>query len=102
MKLIEKISEHISEEIHDATCYARWAVEEKENNSSLADVLYSLSQDEIKHATMLHGEVVRIIEQYRRDHGDPPSNMMAVYDYLHKKEIEKMAEAKNYQAIYKG
>ena len=101
MKLIEKISEHISEEIHDATCYAKWAVEEKDNNSSLADVLYSLSQDEIKHAIMLHGEVVRIIEQYRRDHGDPPSNMMAVYDYLHKKQIEMAAEVKTLQSMFK-
>ena len=102
MRIIEKISDHISDEINDAMCYARWALEEKETNGSLADVLYSLSLDEAKHATMLHNEVVRMIEQYRRDHGEPPERMLAIYEYLHKKEIDKLAEAKHYQALYKG
>ena len=102
MKLIEKISDHISDEISDAKCYAKWALKEKESNGSLADVLYTLSLDEMKHATMLHNEVVRIIENYRREHGEPPAAMLAVYEYLHEKEIEKMAEAKHLQALYKG
>ena len=102
MKLIQRISEHIEDEIGDSKMYAKWALEEKDSNSSLADVLYTLSQEEAKHANMLHNEVVRIIEAYRREHGDPPAEMMAVYDYLHKKAIDKMAEAKQYQALYKG
>lgn len=102
MKVIEKLSEHIDEEISDAKCYAKWAIKEKETNSSLADVLYSLSLDEVKHANMLHNEVTRIIEAYRREKGDPPPSMLAVYEYLHKKEINKMAEVKHYQSLYKG
>ena len=102
MKIIEKISDHIDDEISDARCYAKWALEEKEAHGSLAEVLYSLSQDELKHATMLHGEVVRLIEQYRREHGDPPPEMMAVYEYLHRKEIERTAEVRQYHTLYKG
>jgi hypothetical protein len=50
---------------------------------------------------MLHNEVVKIIEHHRSTHGAPPAEMMAVYDYVHKKHIEKAAEAKRYQEMYK-
>ena len=68
---------------------------------SLAQVFYSLSTQEEAHHAALHNEVVKIIEQYRKDHGAPPAAMMAVYDYLHKKHIEKAADAKRYQEAYK-
>ena len=51
---------------------------------------------------MLHNEVVKIIEQYRKERGAPPASMMAVYDYLHKQHIEKAAEAKRYQDAFKN
>ena len=101
MKLIKKLSDHIEDEIRDATCYAKWALEVKDENRGLADVLYSLSLDEMKHMNLLHGEVVKVIEEYRRTEGEPPALMMAVYDYLHGKHIEAAQEAKNYQAMYR-
>lgn len=53
------------------------------------------------HITRLHDEVVRIIETYRAEKGEPPADMLAIYNYLHKKHIEKVAEIKRYQEMYK-
>lgn len=69
---------------------------------SLAQVFYTLSTQEDSHQAALHAEVVKLIEQHRRTKGEPPASMLAVYDYLHKQAIEKMAEVRRYQDIYKS
>jgi hypothetical protein len=102
MKLIKELEELIEDEVHDVKKYAKMAVELKADHPQLAQVLYTISAQEEGHQQMLHGEVVRIIEQYRREHGEPPAAMMAVYDYVHKKHIERMAEAKRYQEMYRS
>ena len=42
-----------------------------------------------------------MIEGYRKTHGEPPAAMMAVYEYVHKKHIERLEEARRYQEMYK-
>ena len=101
MKIIKKLSEHIEEELEDSECYAKWALEVKDERRSLADVLYNLSLEEFKHMQILHDEVVKIIEEYHKEHGEPPESMKAVYDYLHEKQLEEAQEVKSYQALYR-
>lgn len=50
---------------------------------------------------MLHTSVVGFIEDYRRTKGEPPPSMMAVYEYLHDKQIEEAAEVKNMQSMFR-
>ena len=101
MKIIEKIVDRIDEEIHDSKEYAKLATEVKESHPALSHVLFTISAQEDTHQAMLHEQVVKLIEQYRREHGDPPAAMMAVYEHHHRKSMEKLAEARRYQDIYK-
>lgn len=100
MKIIETLSEKISEEIHDAESYAQLAIETREAHPDLARTLYELSVEEMGHMSRLHTAVTAIIEQYRKEKGEPPAAMMAVYEYLHKQQIGKAAEAKAMQSLY--
>ena len=100
MKLIERLSDKISEEIKDANCYAMMALELRDERRPLADMLLTLSSEEMRHESMLHDAVVSIIDEYRRTKGEPPADMLAVYEYLHRKQIEAAAEVKNLHAMY--
>ena len=101
MKIIQKLSDMIEDEIDGALCYARKAAERKVEHPKLAETLYELSREEQTHINRLHDEVVRIIEEYRKEKGEPPAAMLAVYEYLHKRHIEKAQEIKRYQSIFK-
>ena len=50
---------------------------------------------------MLHTQVARIIEAYRKDKGDPPEGMMAIYNYVHEEQIDAVKEVKVLLAMYK-
>ena len=102
MKLIKELEELIEEEIHDVKKYAKMAAELKGEHPALAQVLYTLSTQEDSHQSVIHGEVVKIIEDYRRKHGTPPAAMQAVYDFMHRRHIDNLAEARRYQEIYKN
>ena len=102
MKLIKLLEEKIEDEIHDIKEYAELAAEVKDEHPSLAQVLYNISVQEDAHHAALHGEVVKLIEEHRRKHGEPPAAMMAVYEYVHKMHVEHLAEARRYQDVYKS
>ncbi len=102
MKIIKELSEMINEEIEDAEKYAKKALMYKTERQELSRTFYNLANEELGHATTLHGAVVGIITKYREEHGDPPEAMMAVYNYLHEKQIEKVAKVNAMLAQYKG
>ena len=102
MKLIKELEELIEEEIRDVKKYAKLAAEVKDDHPGLAQVFYNLSAQEDTHQAALHDEVVKIIEAHRRTHGEPPAAMMAIYDYVHQKHIDALADARRYQDVYKN
>ena len=102
MKLIKELSEMIEDELDGACEYAKGALKLKEEHPSLAKTFYDISLDEVKHIDMLHGEVKKIIEMHRKEQGEHPAPMMAVYEYLHDKHIEMANRIKAYQMEYRG
>lgn len=102
MKIIEWLSEQIEEEINDGHKYAEKAMLCKKDYPKLADTLMKISEQEMQHMAMLHNEVVDIIEDYRKKNGEPPADMLAIYDYLHRKQIEKSANVKAMQTQYRS
>lgn len=100
MEIIRRISEKIDEELHDADKYIKCAYKVEEEYPELADTYYQLSLEEMKHVTMLHDAVVRIINNYKRDH-EVPESMQILYDYLHDRQIKWAAKIKAKQEQYK-
>jgi Mn-containing catalase len=101
MKLIKELTERIEEEIDGAEEYVKEAIKLKHEHPSLAKTLYDISNQEMSHIDMLHAEVVKLIEEHRRTHGEPPAPMMAVYQYLHERHIDKVNTIKFLQAEYR-
>ena len=101
MKLIKELAELIEDEIHDVEKYSKMALDLREDHPGLAHTLHNIAAQEDGHQAMLHSEVVKLIQEYRQEHGEPPAAMLAVYEYLHKRHIEKLAEARRYMDMYK-
>lgn len=102
MKLIEKLSDQIEEELCDAEKYIDCAIKLKFERPAMANTYAKISGEEIGHANLLHELVVTLINEYRAKNGDPPEKMQGIYEYLHRKHMEKANEIKIKQALYKG
>ena len=101
MRLIEELSDLISEEIDDAERYAKRALDHRDAQPGVAKLFNTLAMQELDHAESLHGVVVDVIAEYKRDHGEPPADMMAVYNYLHKRQTAHLADVKAMIAAYR-
>ena len=102
MKIIKCLSEKIEDELQDAQDYIDLAMRWKTDEPDTAQIFYELSVEEMGHMEKLHKEVADIIEDYRKESGDPPKEMMTLYDYLHEKHIATATQIKIKQAMFKG
>lgn len=102
MKLIQELCEHIEEEICDAECYAKLALHYQEEEPDTAELFYTLSNEEMLHMLKLHHDVGKLIAKHRKEHGEPPAEMLAVYNYLHDKSVAHAAEVRNLQGMWKA
>ena len=93
MKLIEKLSDMIDEELNDAYRYAECSILH-EDDTELAKTFKMLSNEELGHAMKLHEQVTRLIKVYRDENGEPPAEMLALYNYLHERQVTKYADVR--------
>ena len=102
MKIIKCIAEKIEDELKDAEAYVELAQKWKKDEPQTAEVFYDLSNEELGHMQRLHEEVVRLIEEYRENKGEPPEGMMMLYEYLHGKYTDKATRIRVMQGMYRA
>lgn len=102
MKIIKCLCELIEEEIDDACKYIDLAMKWKVDEPDTANVFYELSLAEMEHMDKLHNEVVELIEEYRKENGEQPKEMMVLYDYLHQKHIGDATQVRVKQGMFKA
>ena len=100
MEIIKKIVSKIDDELEDAQKYINCAYKVREEYPTLADTYYKLSLEEMKHMTMLHDEVTRLINEYKKDH-EVPAAMQTLYDYVHEREVKWASKIKSKQDNFK-
>ena len=101
MKIIKIISEDIERELDIAEDCARKAVQYKSDFSDVARAYDTLCTTHLNCIKSLHDQVVAIINKYKIEKGEPPAPMMAIYEYLHERQINKTVAVRNLQEIYK-
>lgn len=94
MKDIEWIVDAIDDELEDVEKYAKHAMKYKETDKLFSDTCLEIAKQELRHSEMLHAVAVSLITRYRAEHGEPPKDMQAVYDYTHKRYIDRVAKLK--------
>lgn len=101
MQIIGDIYEMIECKLDEAEQHIEKAFEWREEYPTLSMTLQKLSIEEMNHMNMLHDQIVALINEYKKDHGDPPERMMGIYDYLHKKYMKQANRIKALQSMYK-
>lgn len=101
MKIIALLSEHIEDELDDACAYAKLALEYKDADPEMAAIFNKLSGEEMTHMDALHKSVVSHIEAYKKLKGEEPEGMKALYDFAHKREIERAEKVMSLQNMFK-
>ena len=102
MKIIKCLSEKIEDELHDADEYVDLAMRWRQDEPETAELFFQLSVEEMGHMEKLHAQVAKLITAYREKNGDPPKDMMTLYDYLHEKHIGTATQIRVKQGMYKG
>ena len=102
MKIIKCLADKIEEELDDANAYIDLAMRWKDEEHDTANLFYELSTEEMGHVDKLHSAVVSLITAYRNRNGDPPKDMMTLYDYLHGRHIRDATQIRVKQGMFKA
>lgn len=102
MTIIETLVDRMDDELDGAHRYTELAHKNHMQYPRLADKFIELAEAEMSHMKVLHAEATRIIEDIRQTKGEPPADMMAIYNYEHKKMMERAAKIKQMISEYKN
>ena len=100
MKVIKCLSESIESTLDMAEDNIKSAIKYKEEFPVAAKAFYTQSLTLMDSIKGQHDAVATIIGEYRKEKGDPPAPMMAIYDYMHERHINKAAAIRSLQDMY--
>ena len=94
MKMIAKVIEDMLEELHDAKHRIKNAYNYKAEYPEIAKREYEIAVQELSHAEKDHASAVELVEKYRKEKGDLPEYMAAIWEEKHERYIDKHAIVK--------
>lgn len=100
MKVIKDMSEDIEKTLDMAECNIKKAIEYKMDYPLAAQAFYNKSVALMNTIKGQHDAVVTLIEGYRKEKGEPPEPMMAIYNYLHEKQMTQSVGIKYLQELF--
>lgn len=81
MRQIKELAEFIRDELEDAEKYALIASRYSDNDAKLANIYKQISQQELGHVDLEHGEAIRFIKSAKDAGIVVPESMQAVWDW---------------------
>lgn len=100
MEIIKCMAEDIEATMDLAEDNIKQAIMAKEKYPIAAKAFYTKSMTLMDSIKPQHDAVVTLIENYKKEKGEPPAPMMAIYNYLHSRHISQAASIKNLQDMY--
>ena len=100
MKVIKDISENIESTLDLAECNVKKAIMYKIDYPLAAKAFYNKSVVLMESLKQDHEAVIALIENHRKEKGEPPEPMMAIYNYMHERQITQAAAIKNLQDMF--
>jgi DNA polymerase/3'-5' exonuclease PolX len=95
MKILAELIEKAEDTLEEVEFYGRQAQHLKVTDKSVADLYNKLATTHIEIYGNIHREIVNLIEEHKRTGHQPPPEMLAIWNYEHKKLIERFTKAKN-------
>lgn len=95
MEVIKCMCEDIEKTLTMAEKNVKKAIEYKEMYPIAAKAFYNKSVALMETIKGIHDGVVVMIKNYREEKGEPPEPMLAVYNYLHERQVDNAALVKN-------
>ena len=100
MQVIKCLSENIEATLDAAEDNIKAAIKYKDEYPVAARAFYNQSTVLMDSIKTQHDAVVALIEGHRKEKGEPPAPMMAIYNYMHERQMNQAAAIKNLQDMF--
>lgn len=100
MKIIKCLAEEIESTLDAAEDDIKNAIKYQDDFPIAAKAFYNKSILLMNSIKEPHDAAVTIIENYKKEKGEPPAPMMAIYEYMHERHINKSAAIRALQEMY--